>query len=39
MAPLPTVIVPVFNAVAALDACLASLSRTLPHERRGDDRR
>lgn len=30
MASLPTVIVPVFNAVAALDACLASLSRTLP---------
>lgn len=27
---LPTVIVPVFNAVRALDACLASLERTLP---------
>jgi GT2 family glycosyltransferase len=27
---LPTVIVPVFNALDALDACLASLSRTLP---------
>jgi len=30
MLPLPTVVVPVFNAVASLDACLASLSRTLP---------
>jgi len=28
--PLPTVIVPVFNAHRALDACLASLDRTLP---------
>lgn len=28
--PLPTVIVPVFNALEALDACLASLERTLP---------
>lgn len=28
--PLPTVIVPVFNAHLALDACLASLDRTLP---------
>src|SRR3546814_10406559 len=28
--PLPTVIVPVFNAYQALDACLASLDRTLP---------
>jgi GT2 family glycosyltransferase len=27
---LPTVVVPVFNAIEALDACLASLSRTLP---------
>ncbi|MDP1696671.1 MAG: glycosyltransferase [Xanthomonadaceae bacterium] len=27
---LPTVIVPVFNAYRALDACLASLERTLP---------
>jgi GT2 family glycosyltransferase len=30
MSPLPTVIVPVFNALEALDACLASLDRTLP---------
>ena len=29
-AALPTVIVPVFNALDALDACLAALSRTLP---------
>lgn len=29
-APLPTVVVPVFNALAALDACLAALDRTLP---------
>ncbi|MBB5014519.1 glycosyltransferase [Rehaibacterium terrae] len=29
-AALPTVVVPVFNAVAALDACLAALDRTLP---------
>ena len=29
MSPLPTVIVPVFNALEALDACLASLDRTL----------
>ena len=28
---LPTVIVPVFNALEQLDACLASLDRTLPH--------
>ncbi|PIQ36433.1 MAG: glycosyltransferase [Lysobacterales bacterium CG17_big_fil_post_rev_8_21_14_2_50_64_11] len=28
--PLPTVIVPVFNAHLALDACLGSLERTLP---------
>lgn len=27
---LPTVIVPVFNGLAALDACLASIERTLP---------
>jgi GT2 family glycosyltransferase len=27
---LPTVVLPVFNALAALDACLASLERTLP---------
>ena len=27
---LPTVIVPVHNALEALDACLASLDRTLP---------
>ncbi len=31
---LPTVIVPVFNAVRALDACLASLERTLPEASR-----
>ena len=30
MTGLPTVIVPVFNALDALDTCLASLSRTLP---------
>lgn len=30
MTELPTVIVPVFNAHLALDACLASLDRTLP---------
>lgn len=30
MSELPTVIVPVFNAHRALDACLASLDRTLP---------
>lgn len=29
-ATLPTVVVPVFNAVAGLDACIASLDRTLP---------
>ena len=29
-AALPTVIVPVFNALDAVDACLASLDRTLP---------
>lgn len=29
-ASLPTVVVPVFNSVAGLDACLASLERTLP---------
>lgn len=29
-ASLPTVVVPVFNSVAALDACVASLDRTLP---------
>lgn len=29
-APLPTVIVPIHNAVDALDACLGSLLRTLP---------
>jgi len=29
-ARLPTVIVPVFNALDALDACLASLAKTLP---------
>lgn len=29
-AALPTVVLPVFNAVAALDACLAALDRTLP---------
>jgi GT2 family glycosyltransferase len=31
---LPTVIVPVFNALVALDACLASLDRTLPRAAR-----
>ncbi len=30
MTELPTVIVPVFNAITELDACLASLDRTLP---------
>ena len=30
MSPLPTVVVPVHNALEALDACLASLDRTLP---------
>jgi GT2 family glycosyltransferase len=30
MSGLPTVVVPVFNAVAALDACLAALERSLP---------
>jgi GT2 family glycosyltransferase len=30
MSELPTVVVPVFNAFEALDACLASLDRTLP---------
>ena len=30
MSPLPTVVVPVYNALEALDACLASLDRTLP---------
>lgn len=30
MAALPTVVVPVFNALDALDACLAALERTLP---------
>ena len=30
MSPMPTVVVPIFNAVEALDACLASLERTLP---------
>ena len=34
MAMLPTVIVPVFNAREALDACLASLERTLPAKSR-----
>ena len=34
MAELPTVIVPVFNALEALDACLASLNRTLPADAR-----
>lgn len=29
-ARLPTVVVPVFNSVAGLDACIASLDRTLP---------
>lgn len=29
-APLPTVVVPVFNALEALDACLGALDRTLP---------
>jgi GT2 family glycosyltransferase len=29
-APLPVVVVPVFNARAALDACLAALERSLP---------
>lgn len=29
-ARLPTVVVPVFNSVAGLDACVASLDRTLP---------
>ncbi len=33
-ATLPTVIVPVFNALAAVDACLASLDRTLPVDAR-----
>lgn len=28
--PLPVVVVPVFNALEALDACLAALDRTLP---------
>ncbi|KFN43180.1 glycosyltransferase family 2 protein [Arenimonas oryziterrae] len=28
----PTVVVPVFNALAELDACLASLTRTLPRD-------
>ncbi|MFN8768376.1 MAG: glycosyltransferase family 2 protein, partial [Lysobacteraceae bacterium] len=27
---LPTVVVPVFNALEALDACLGALDRTLP---------
>lgn len=30
MSVLPTVVVPVFNALEALDACLAALDRTLP---------
>lgn len=30
-AALPIVVVPVFNALEALDACLAALDRTLPH--------
>lgn len=30
MSPLPTVVVPIFNALEALDACLASLDRSLP---------
>ncbi len=30
MRPLPTVVVPVYNALDDLDACLASLERTLP---------
>ena len=30
MAALPTVVVPVFNAIEALDACLAALDRSLP---------
>jgi GT2 family glycosyltransferase len=30
MRPLPTVVVPVYNALEDLDACLASLERTLP---------
>jgi glycosyltransferase involved in cell wall biosynthesis len=30
MRPLPTVVVPVYNARDELDACLASLDRTLP---------
>ena len=30
MSRLPTVIVPIHNALEALDACLASLDRTLP---------
>lgn len=30
MSPLPTVIVPIHNALEALDACLGSLERTLP---------
>jgi GT2 family glycosyltransferase len=30
MRPLPTVVVPVYNALDELDACLASLERTLP---------